>query len=162
MRRFDSTPRATQLATRAVFAALITLSFGCKKSDTTTPDDAAPEDESSSESEPEPAPAEEEEPAEVALDPGSFEEAINEHMSDIADCYTTANASNPELKGEMNTLFTIGPDGKISEFKVEEGSSLNDEGLTQCIIEKSKTWQFPKPASGEAISLPFPFNLEPG
>ena len=122
-----------------------------KKGDTTTPDEAAPTDEGDVDADAdagEPADAEEE-PAEVALDPGTFEEAVNEHMDDIGECYGTANAANPELKGEMNTMFTIDADGKVAEFKVQEGSTLNDEGLTQCIVEKSKGWQFPKPASGE-------------
>lgn len=161
------TTRTSRAATIACAFALL-FAPGCKKdADTTPPDDAAdsggdlddedaPDESGGADEEPEEAEAEE------VLTPGTFEETVNNNSGDVVDCYTEANAANPELKGDMQVLFTVGADGKVTEIKVEEGSTLNDEGLTKCVEEKVKGWQFPKPASGEPTSLPFPFSLEPG
>ncbi len=153
-----------RLSLLGVAALALALTPGCKKdADSTPPDDAeaagADDDDDDDDAA---APVEDEEPVEAVLDPGTFEETVTDNMDDIGECFGTANAENPELKGTINAMFTIGADGKVSEFKVEEGSSLNDEGLNACITEKVKGWDFPKPASGEPTTLPFPFNLEPG
>ncbi len=154
-----------RLSLLGVAAFALALTPGCKKdADSTPPEDAeaADADDDDDDDDDDAAAAEEEEPAEAVLDPGTFEETVTDNMDDIGECFSTANAANPELKGTIDAMFTIGADGKVSEFKVGESSTLNDEGLNACITEKVKAWDFPKPASGEPTTLPFPFNLAPG
>ncbi|MCA9717674.1 MAG: AgmX/PglI C-terminal domain-containing protein [Myxococcales bacterium] len=159
---FPSAPSWRRALLGAAILALA-LAPGCKKdADSTPPDDESGLDDDAGGGEPDAADADDAEPTEAALDPSTFEETVNDNMDDVGECFGTANAANPELKGTIDTMFTVGPDGKVSEFKVNESSSLNDEGLNACITEKVKGWQFPKPASGEPTTLPFPFNLEPG
>ena len=97
-----------------------------------------------------------------ALDRDIIRRIVRAHINEVRACYNAELTRDPNAKGTSKIQWTIGPDGKVTELKVEEGSSLNDEGLNACITEKVKGLDFPKPASGEPTTLPFPFNLEPG
>lgn len=51
-------------------------------------------------------------------------------------------------------------------FEVETSgpaeSSIEDGDLTKCMAEAIKRWKFPKPEGGAAVTVSYPFVLEPG
>ena len=143
----------------ATLALLTTV--GCKKEDTTPPDgeqavadEAEPEDEVE---EPEEAVAEDEGPTQLTK--AGFDETIHDHFSEISDCYVAALEANPELAGTINTEFTFDAEGGHTMVALE-GSSLNDEGLVNCIAEASNSWDFGVPKEA-GMKMNYPIKLEP-
>jgi hypothetical protein len=148
-------------------AAIATLSVaGCKKQPTTPPDsddktdvadvDDVEDDEASDEDEDE---GTEDEP--VPLNKANFDETINEHFSEVSDCYVAALEANAELQGKLDAEFTIAADGKVVSIVAVDGSTLNDEGLIACMNSAATSWTFAVPADGE-MKLRYSFNLVPG
>ena len=89
----------------------------------------------------------------------AFEETIDAKKGDVTDCFATAKEAKPDLGGKLALEFTIGGDGKVTAVKVEAGSTINDPGLTTCVTDKAKSWQFAKTRDGEPMVLPYSFNL---
>ena len=98
-------------------------------------------------------------PAPDFLTVDAFEETITAKQSDVTDCFAAAKEKKADLGGKLALEFTIGGDGKVTEVKVEPGSTVNDPGLTTCVTDKAKTWQFPKTRDGAPMTLPYSFNL---
>ena len=144
----------------ATLALLTTV--GCKKEDTTPPDgEQAVADEADPEEveEPEAEEAVEEEEGPVQLTKAGFDETIHDHFSEISDCYLAALEANPELAGTLNAEFTFEADGSHTMVALE-GSSLNDEGLVNCIAEASNSWDFGVPKEA-GMKMNYPIKLEP-
>jgi TonB family protein len=154
---------------RMIPVLVVALAFvGCDKdAETSNPDEAASTDDDFAQGAPEEGTGEDtmEEPAEeeaVVLTQSSFEQGINDHMQDVADCYADAQSKNAKLEGTMNARFTISADGKVESVEALDGSTLKDDGMTACIQEKAQAWQFDPTPSGESMPMEFPFTLAPG
>lgn len=150
----------TSLAMTLAAAAMLSVA-GCKKpaeQDTTPPD--APVADVENDVDEDEAEADEQEPAAV-LDKASFDETVQEHFSEVSDCYVAALESNGELQGKINAEFTIGADGKVVGVTALDDSTLKDEGLLACINQAAATWTFALPPHGE-MTLRYLYNLAPG
>ncbi len=153
---------ASARAILITLAAVATLSVGCKKQDTTTPADATPvADEAEETDEADDAEDADEAEGAVALNKANFDETINDHFSEVSDCYVAALEGNAELAGKLDADFTIGADGKVTNVVAAEGSTLSDAGLVACIQAAAAAWAFGVPADGE-MTLRYSFNLAPG
>ncbi len=150
--------RSTWIRNSTLALTLVGLS-ACEKQPTTTP-------------EPDAASASAEQTADVEAEPeatelvsilskSSFDQTINDNFGDVSDCYIAALEGNPELAGTLETSFTIDAEGKVSTLTAIEGSTLDDPGMIECLIQRAQSWQFDKPASGDEMVLEYPFNLEP-
>lgn len=149
-------------------AATATLSVaGCKQDPpSTSPDDAVTDQPAESDAEPEDETDDAEtddadEEVASPLNKANFDETINEHFEEVADCYAAALEGGPDLQGKLNAEFTISADGHASQVVAAEGSSLSDAGLVACISAAAAAWSFPVPAQGEMV-LPYTFDLAPG
>lgn len=146
----------------AALALLCTV--GCKKQESTSPDDATASDEVEADEveaeEAEEADEADEEPAAAMLTKAGFDETIYDNMQAVSDCYVAALEGNADLKGTLEADFTFGADGVPTAVTAVEGSSLSDEGLVQCIAEASKGWGF-DPPSEEGMVLRYTFELAP-
>jgi hypothetical protein len=98
-------------------------------------------------------------PAPDFLTVDAFEETITAKQGDVTDCFAAAKEKKADLGGKLALEFTIGGDGKVTEVKLEPGSTVNDPGLTTCVTDKARTWQFPKTRDGQPMTLPYSFNL---
>lgn len=149
------------IATAAGIVFLATSStVACKKEETAAPTDAVPDEDEAEE------PLEEvDEPSDEAdapepLTKSSFDETINEHMTEVSDCYVALLESNPDAKGKLEADFTFGADGVPTSVVAASSSTLNDATLVQCIADASKGWGFGVP-KGEGMTLRYSFNLAP-
>jgi hypothetical protein len=152
--------------TRTSFTVAVALTLlsvvGCKKEDTATPDDATAadaEDEAEAEDEPA-ADASADEDEVVMLSKGSFDEAINDHMQEISDCYVAALERDETLAGKLDAEFTFDAAGVPTGVVAVEGSTLSDAGLVQCIADAAKGWSFGKPKEA-GLKMRYTFNLAP-
>lgn len=138
----------------------------CNKEETVNPDEGSAVDDDFAAGAPEDGDESvadaDDEPEAAVLTQTSFEEGINEHMQDVADCYADAQSKNAKLGGTMQARFTIAADGKVERVEAVEGSSLDDDGMTKCIEDKAKGWEFDPTPSGESMPMEFPFTLAPG
>ena len=152
----------TWITAAAAFAMLSAV--GCKKQETTTPDDVTDDDaddaDDADDEVAEPAEADDDDDAPEILSKASFDETITDHFSDVSDCYVAALEGNPDLKGKLNAEFTIGADGVPSSVTAVDGSSLTDEALVQCISDAASAWGFDHPSEA-GMKLRYEFDLAP-
>lgn len=144
------------------FAAVATLSVaGCKKQSTTPPDGLENPDDDLDADDVEADEDEQADDSETAvLDKASFDETIQEHFSEVSDCYVAALETNPDLQGQLNAEFEIDPEGKVVTISALDDSTLNDEGLLTCIQQAASNWQFARPPQGP-LTLRYTYNLVP-
>lgn len=100
------------------------------------------------------------EPAEV-LTADNFETIVQDNMSEVLECYAEASSTTPGIAGKLIAEFIIDGHGKATRITASSGSTLDDAGLLACLEARAANWSFPPTASGDAMTLTFPFQLEP-
>ncbi|OFZ31032.1 MAG: hypothetical protein A2622_00045 [Bdellovibrionales bacterium RIFCSPHIGHO2_01_FULL_40_29] len=56
--------------------------------------------------------------------------------------------------------FTIDDNGAVLSANIDQiKSKINNEELYQCMIDKLKSWKFPKAPKGKTISVKYPFYI---
>ena len=151
--------------TKRIWIPIVTLAFvttfGCKKEETVSPDDAAADDsDDDAEEEPEPEPEEPEEDVPAIMTKASFDDSIHAHFDDVTNCYLSALEGNAKLEGTFSAVFTFDAEGGVTEVTVAEGSTLNDEGLTTCVANAAKGWTFDRPNEA-GMTMRYDYNLAP-
>lgn len=94
------------------------------------------------------------------MDKAELRQVISAHTSEVRHCYELQLTKNPQLQGRVLVQFTISLSGGVAAALVQS-STANDPVLEQCIVERVKTWVFPKPQGGIVI-VTYPFVLVPG
>jgi hypothetical protein len=88
-----------------------------------------------------------------------FEETLQSKSGDVTDCFAKAKEAKPDLGGKLALDFTVGGDGVVSEVKADPASTVVDDGLNKCVLEKAKGWKFPPTRKGEPMTLPYTFTM---
>lgn len=97
---------------------------------------------------------------EGGLSQAVIQATIAKYLSQVRACYEEGLRNNPALTGLVNTNFEIGAAGDVGNIKMGQ-SSLGDSGVENCIANRMKTWQFPKPVGGVRVKVNYPFLLRP-
>jgi hypothetical protein len=84
---------------------------------------------------------------------------INRHLGEVIYCYEKGLQVKPELAGRVGIKFVINGGGRVSLANVN-GSSLNDVKVEACIVNRLRTWPFPKPVGGVNVKVDYPFVLK--
>ena len=95
------------------------------------------------------------------LDKDLIRRVVRAHVNEVRHCYNQGLVKDPNLKGRVAVQFTIGATGKVSSSVVAE-SDLKDGAVSSCIAQAVRRWSFPKPASGGAAMVTYPFILQAG
>ncbi len=95
------------------------------------------------------------------LDKDLIRRVVRAHVNEVRHCYNQGLVKDPNLKGRVAVQFTIGATGKVSSAVVGE-SDLKDQAVASCIAQAVRRWSFPKPASGGAAMVTYPFILQTG
>jgi hypothetical protein len=88
-----------------------------------------------------------------------FEETLQDKSGDVSECYNKAKEAKADLAGKLALDFTVGGDGVITEVKADPGSTIKDDGLNACVLEKAKTWKFPKTRDGQPMTLAYTYSM---
>ena len=96
------------------------------------------------------------------LDKSIIRRIVRAHIGSIRECYNQGLDDNPQLAGKVVISFVVGPDGKVSQSSVAEGTDFEDDKSALCMADAAKDWVFPRPKDGEKVIITYPFNLEPG
>jgi hypothetical protein len=87
-------------------------------------------------------------------------DTIKAHIADVRGCYDAALKQKADLAGTVNVSFSVGPDGKVIDAQLKD-STFKLPALETCIVNKAKTWPFPKPAGAGNFNFVWPFKLVP-
>jgi hypothetical protein len=83
---------------------------------------------------------------------------INRHQGEIIYCYEKGLQVKSNLAGRINSKFTINGGGRVAMASVAS-SSLSDATVEGCIMNRLRSWQFPKPIGGVNVKVQYPFVL---
>jgi hypothetical protein len=92
------------------------------------------------------------------LDPDVISAVVKRYLPQVRHCYEQQLTMNPNLKGKVKVSFLIKGDGEVGTATIAE-STMNNKPTEDCILEKVKTWQFPKPKGGGSVMVKYPFLL---
>ncbi|MDP2340195.1 MAG: AgmX/PglI C-terminal domain-containing protein [Deltaproteobacteria bacterium] len=90
------------------------------------------------------------------LSKDEIQRVINSHVGEIQYCYEKQLRTNSGLAGRVVLEWTVTPSGSISVVKVAT-SSLASNDATKCMMDRVKTWKFPKPRGNGAVTIVYPF-----
>jgi hypothetical protein len=102
------------------------------------------------------------EPASVqgGLDREVIRRVILSHRAQVRYCYEKQLSVTPDLAGKVMVEFVIGGDGAVTSARPSD-TTLSDPEVGRCIVEKVKTWTFPKPKGGGVVVVTYPFLFKP-
>jgi hypothetical protein len=93
------------------------------------------------------------------LDADSVRFVVKAHLPQVRACYGRAfKDSSPG--GSVEIGFAIDAGGRAQNVRTETNTT-DSEQLAQCLEERVKQWQFPKPVGGD-YELIYPFVFAPG
>lgn len=80
----------------------------------------------------------------------------------IRNCYEKLLKQKPNVTGKVKIKIVIAPSGGVMQGGmqiVENG--IGDRSIEDCILDKVKTWRFPKPRGGQKVEVNFPWIFRP-
>lgn len=84
---------------------------------------------------------------------------MRKRLRALKDCYERQLKRFPTLQGKIVLSFEIAESGRVSDARIED-DSVNNSGVSSCIIERARTWRFPKPDGG-SVFVSFPLIFTP-
>ncbi len=95
------------------------------------------------------------------IDKDIIRRIVRNHHNEVRHCYNQGLAKDPNLKGRVAVMFTIGPSGTVPSAAVAE-STLKDRNVANCVAKSVRRWKFPKPHTGGSAMVTYPFTFAPG
>ncbi len=88
-----------------------------------------------------------------------IEAVIQQNIGQIYYCYEKGLQKAPQLQGRVVTDFVINGSGRVGGALIGQ-SSLRASVVEKCMLQKLRSWKFPKPVGGVDVSVSYPFNLK--
>jgi hypothetical protein len=93
--------------------------------------------------------------------PSKVRETVQTHLLEVRKCYEDELLKTPMLEGKMVVDWTIDGAGKVVDAKLRKADP-RIEAVAPCVLEKSKTWQFPPAPQGKdgeqlLLDVTYPF-----
>jgi len=85
---------------------------------------------------------------------------VKSHEREIQYCYEQELNARPDLAGKVAVVWTIGPDGGVTDASVTE-TSLGADRAEQCMLTKIRRWKFPEVPGGGIVTVTFPWVFKP-
>jgi len=92
------------------------------------------------------------------LDREIIQRVVRQNRASIKACYEQELQKQPGLNGEVLITFTIGPKGDVLSVSKAQ-SSLNHNGVEQCVMQRIRRWVFPEPKGGTLVNVRYPFRF---
>ena len=94
-----------------------------------------------------------------AIDKELVRKVIQEHASQIRYCYEQELQRDPRLEGKVVVKWIINGDGHASGAQVDQGTTLGNERVQRCMMDRIQSWEFPKPKGGGIAVITYPWIL---
>jgi hypothetical protein len=92
-----------------------------------------------------------------------IERVVRAHQSEIQACYEKAliQSGNQNLGGRLKARWFINLNGTSENTREESG--VSDGGyLFNCVSQRIRTWQFPRPRGGKGVEVSWPWVFRKG
>lgn len=86
---------------------------------------------------------------------------IRSYRRQIRYCYEQELIRHPELTGKITVHFIINSKGLVRHVEGTSTPGLNGTNLRYCVLNKVRTWKFPKPRGGGEVEVYYPFLFAP-
>lgn len=96
----------------------------------------------------------------VCMDKDLIRKVIAGHRDQIRFCYELALQQSPSLAGKVSVQFAVATSGTVAAARVEN-SSAKSEALSDCLVSRVRTWQFPVGKQGNGYRVTYPFVFKP-
>jgi hypothetical protein len=96
----------------------------------------------------------------ACMDRELIRKVINGHRDQIRFCYELALQQTPSLAGKVSVQFAVGIAGGVGAARVAD-STARSETLSDCLVSRVRTWQFPVGKQGTAYRVTYPFVFKP-
>ncbi|MCC6993747.1 MAG: hypothetical protein IT370_03855 [Deltaproteobacteria bacterium] len=93
-----------------------------------------------------------EEPRELTQ--GEIDGAMGGVSDAIGECIVNATG-NAELSGRINAGVVVGPDGRVTQTRVEGPAYLMKRGLASCVRARLRGLRFPRTGRESVVKYPF-------
>lgn len=92
---------------------------------------------------------------------GQLRSAIAVHTDKMRMCYRDNQKSLKGAQGKVFYEFEVNDKGELlkAEFYPKK-STLKNDVLNNCILEKAKTWTYPAAPAGKTVKVLFPFTFK--
>ena len=87
-------------------------------------------------------------------------QVIRAHLNQIRSCYEQLLQRSPSAQGKIKVKFVVNANGRVGSAGIDS-SSINDSVMRGCVTGKVRTWKFPKPRGGAAVTVNYPFVFNP-
>lgn len=104
-------------------------------------------------------PVQEEALVEGGLDKDQIAAVINRHIGEVINCYEKGLQIKPGLSGRVGVKFVINGGGNVSTAGLTS-SSVNSAQVEGCILNRLRSWKFPRPVGGVNVKVNYPFVLK--
>lgn len=106
------------------------------------------------------------------IDREAIRRVIRSHADEVRGCYDDFLVAHPPAGGMMTLTWVIRPDGSVGEAKLERWTipprfvpdpptTLPGPEVSDCVIERLKTWTFQRPSGGGQAVITYPWILVP-
>ncbi len=88
-------------------------------------------------------------------------DVIRANLNQIRACYENALQRSPGLSGKIQVQFVIGASGNVTGRTAVVADEIKDGQLSGCITSRINAWKFPPPRGANAVTVKYPFVLNP-
>lgn len=79
----------------------------------------------------------------------------------IRSCYERALKRDPKIEGVLTLQLRIAKDGTVARAKKLHQSTIKNQYVIKCALNRAQGWKFPRSKRGGAYTIKLPFNLTP-
>ena len=101
------------------------------------------------------------EPDSPSLDAAAIRDAIRGLRPRIMRCYERALKRDPKIEGVLTLQLRIAKDGTVARAKKLHQSTIKNQDVIKCALNRAQGWKFPRSKRGGAYTIKLPFNLTP-
>jgi Ca-activated chloride channel family protein len=96
-----------------------------------------------------------------SIDKDVIRRVVRRHLAQVRACWEQTLTIDPSLSGRVVLEMVIDEKGRVISATLVE-NPIGDAALGQCIERAARSWRFPGFPGGSAISVRYPFTLQPG
>jgi hypothetical protein len=86
--------------------------------------------------------------------------ALLAQRSEVEACIKKGGGVSPLIEARAVVTILLNRDGRVIQAQVDD-STLPDQKIEQCIVEKAFGWQLPRPSPPGVITLSYPYAFPP-
>lgn len=98
--------------------------------------------------------------ADVTIDREAVRGVFKSHLSEFKKCYEAEYSKNKSLNGKVVLFLEITDESVVKTAKIKS-TTLKNENVENCLIDKVKTFVFPAATKGTVAEVTYPFVFRP-